>query len=314
MRILITGASGFVGSHLIAHLKSNENKITGTYYPKTSGNEPHIPGTDLVFLDIRKDKDMVRLIKDVRPNWVFHLAAISNVRHSWQARRETIETNILGTFNLFEALKEYSPKARVLFISSSDVYGNRPGSGDPYREEDPGYPVNPYAYSKLSGESLCRFYSDIEGMDVVVARSFPHTGPGQSSDFVCSDWANQVAQIEKGKIDPILQVGNLSVERDFLDVRDVVRAYAGLLSHGKRGELYNVCSGKAVALRKILHLLLSFSPESVEVRVDSDKLRKTDIPLLVGTNEKISQTISWKPQIPLRVTLKDLLDFWRQSL
>lgn len=313
MKIFITGASGFVGSHLISLLKSPKNKISGTFFPQVSGDPPRIEGAALSFLDMRDEKEVSARIKEIKPERVFHLAAISNVRHSWQARRETMETNILGTFNLFEALKEHAPKARVLFISSSDVYGNRP-SEKPYREDDPIFPVNPYAFSKISGESLSRFYADIEGLDVRVARSFPHTGPGQSADFVCSDWARQLAQIEQGQNDPVLRVGNLSVERDFLDVRDVVRAYAGLLSHGKRGELYNVCSGKAVPLRKILHRLLSFSPESVDVTVDSEKLRKADIPLLVGTNEKIIQTISWKPQIPLHETLKDLLDFWRRSL
>ena len=178
-------------------------------------------------------------------------------------------------------------------------------------EEEPTQAVNPYAYTKLCGEILSRFYAQIENMDIVIARSFPHTGPGQSPDFVCSDWASQIARIEKGLAEPVIKVGNISVQRDFLDVRDVVKAYALLMEKGKTGEVYNVCSGKSVLLKEILNILLSFSSKAIEIQVDSQKLRKSDISLLFGDNQKIKQELSWEPKITLKQSLFDLLEYWR---
>lgn len=313
MKIFITGSTGFAGSHLIDYLRSPENKIFGAFFPETSEKVKKMNGVELFYLDITDEKETYSAVKAIRPEWIFHLAAVSNVRYSWKNRRETMETNILGTFHLFEAARKLVPSARILFISSSDVYGIHMHMNRPYKEEDVVHPVSPYAYTKISGESLCQFYSQIEELDVVTARSFPHTGPGQSPDFVCSDWACQIASIEKEKAEPVLKVGNIDVERDFLDVRDVIKAYTGLLKRGKKGEVYNVCSGKAVALRDILQLLLSFSPKKVDLDVDPEKLRKADIPMLFGDNGKIKQDVKWEPQISLRQTLSDLLDYWRCS-
>jgi len=265
-------------------------------------------------LDITSEIEIHSAVKTVRPDWIFHLAAISNVRHSWENRRETMETNILGSFHLLDAARQFSPKARILFVSSSDVYGIPTKRNRPFKEEDGVQPVSPYACTKISGESLCQFYSRIEKLDVVIARSFPHTGPGQSPDFVCSDWAHQIALIEKKQIEPVLKTGNLETQRDFLDVRDVVRAYEGLMKKGKSGSVYNVCSGKGVALRDILYLLTSLSSMEIDLSVDSGKLRKADIPALVGDNTKIRQTIEWEPRISLEQTLSDLLEYWRRSL
>lgn len=314
MKIFITGSTGFVGSHLIDYLRSPENKIFGAFFPATSEKVKKMRGVELFYMDITDEKETYSAVKAIRPDWIFHLAAVSNVRYSWKNRRETMETNILGTFHLFEVARKLVPSARILFISSSDVYGIHMHMSRPFKEEAVVHPVSPYAYTKISGESLCQFYSQIEELDIVIARSFPHTGPGQSPDFVCSDWARQIANIEKEKAEPVLKVGNIDVERDFLDVRDVVKAYTGLLKRGKKGEVYNVCSGKAVALRNILQLLLSFSSKKADLNVDPEKLRKADIPILFGDNGKIKQDVKWKPQISLRQTLSDLLDYWRQSL
>ena len=314
MKIFITGSTGFVGSHLIDYLRSPENKIFGAFFPATSEKAKKMRGVELFYMDITDEKETYSAVKAIRPDWIFHLAAVSNVKYSWNNRRETMETNILGTFHLFEVARKLVPSARILFISSSDVYGIHMHMNRPFKEEAVVHPVSPYAYTKISGESLCQFYSQIEELDIVTARSFPHTGPGQSPDFVCSDWARQIANIEKEKAEPVLKVGNIDVERDFLDVRDVVKAYTGLLKRGKKGEVYNVCSGKAVALRNILQLLLSFSSKKADMNVDPEKLRKADIPILFGDNGKIKQDVKWEPQISLRQTLSDLLDYWRQSL
>lgn len=311
MNILITGATGFVGCYLRKFLNSPEHRIWGSAYPDV----PEAFSEDKIFyLDIRSEKDVFRHLQEIKPDWVFHLAAISNVRHSWSRRKETLETNIIGTLNLFEGIREFSPDARALFVSSSDIYGTRSLSGDPLTETEEVLTMNPYAYTKWSAELLSEFYTRVENLDIVIARSFPHTGPGQSADFVCSDWAYQIARIEKGLSDPVINVGNVSVERDFTDVRDVVRAYVRLIEKGKTGEVYNVCSGRSYSLESILKRLLSFTQKEISVRVDSRKLRKVDIPRLVGDNRKIKEAISWEPQIPIEQSLEELLDYWRQRV
>lgn len=314
-RVLITGAAGFAGRHLIRALEEegpSAFEIFGTSYP----DAPQPSGSKLFFLDLRSEKDVMKLVGEIRPDWVFHLAAISNVRRSWEMRGETIETNVLGTLNLLEAMRQAAPAARVLFISSSDVYGFGATPAEALKEEAPIQIVDPYAYSKAAGEMLCSFYEKIENIDIVIARPFPHTGPGQAEDFVCSDWARQVAQIERGDIAPVMKVGNLGVQRDFCDVRDVVRAYILLLRKGSRGEPYNICSGKAIALREILDFLIreTRGKTPISVEVDAAKFRKANVDSLIGSNRKVSEETGWLPQIPIDQTLLDILAFWRQRL
>ena len=331
MKILITGATGFVGRHLIRALGEGPSSETaggfevfGTTYPQP----PWPSDRDIVFLDLRAEDKLFQLVRDIRPDWVFHLAAISNVRSSWQMRRETLETNIVGTQNLLEAVRLAAPGARVLFISSSDVYGIVGSAEKPLTEEDPVQIINPYAYSKAAGEMMCGFYAKVEGLDIVTARQFPHTGPGQTADFVCPDWARQIVHIERGKAKPVIRVGNLEVKRDFSDVRDVVKAYIMLMRKGRRGEVYNVCSGKALALREILDFLVGEAEtrpsrsskrpgaktgrkQAIKVQVDPGKLRKTDVPLLLGSNSKLIAETGWSPRIPIEQTLRDLLAYFR---
>jgi len=312
--ILITGATGFVGTHLLQALDRPDNRIFGTSFPHEPGPRELACESDLCRLDLRQGPGVSALVKEARPDWVFHLAAVSNVRHSWERRSETLETNLLGTQNLLEAIRTHAPGARVLFASSSNVYADVPFSGQGLKETNEVRPISPYAFSKISGEMLCRFYTEVEGLDIVISRAFPHTGPGQGQDFVCSDWARQIVQIENGTQEPEIWVGNIDVFRDFCDVRDVVLAYIRLLETGEKGEAYNVSSGTAVALGQILERLLSLSGALVEVRVDPEKLRKTDIVRLRGDNRKLREATGWKPAIPLERTLADLLDYWRKAL
>jgi GDP-4-dehydro-6-deoxy-D-mannose reductase len=309
LKIFITGATGFVGRHLINLLGSAEYTIFGTSFPEKPG--PDDKKKNIVYLDIRSEKGITEAIKKALPDWVFHLAAVSKVKYSWEKRRETMETNLMGTFFLFEAVRKYAPKSRILLVSSSDVYGGS-SSATPLREEDSFHVTSPYAFTKVSGEVLSKFYVQIEKLNIVVARSFPHTGPGQSPDFVCSDWACQIAKIEKGLAEPVIKVGEIRVERDFLDVRDVVRAYVLLMKKGKKEEVYNVCSGKLISLKEILDILLSFSSKKIKVKVDPQKKRKIDIPCLLGDNSKIKKETSWEPEIPIEKTLQDLLEYWRK--
>jgi GDP-4-dehydro-6-deoxy-D-mannose reductase len=310
LNVFITGATGFVGCYLRDLLKSQGHRIWGSAFPDV----PETPSDEQIFhLDIRSDKDVFSCIKDIKPDWVFHLAAVSNVRHSWNRRKETMETNIVGTLNVFEGLREYSPHARVIFVSSSDIYGAKHSLDAPLDENSEVIAVNPYAYSKWSGEVLSEFYTRIENLNIVIARPFPHTGPGQSADFVCSDWACQIAGIEKGQSEPEIHVGNITVERDFTDVRDVARAYVALAENGRSGEVYNVCSGQSYSLETILQCLLSHTQKQIAVRIDSQKIRKVDIPRLVGDNKKIREEISWEPIISVERSLEELLDFWRSQ-
>jgi len=308
LNILITGATGFVGGYLREFLKSRESTVWGTAYPE---KPQELLEENIFYLDIRSEKDVFACVKRARPDWIVHLAAISNVRHSWERRKETFETNLLGTSNLFEAMRRFAPQARVLFVSSSDVYGTKLSSKKPCSEEAKVNAMNPYAFTKLSGEILSEFYTRIENLDIVITRPFPHTGPGQSADFVCSDWALQIARIEKGDGKYEIRVGDISVQRDYTDVRDVVKAYVLLLEKGKRGEIYNICSGKTYSLQRILHLLLSFSSQHIEIVVDPKKVRKTEIPVLVGDNRKIKSELSWEPTVPIEQSLRELLDYWR---
>jgi GDP-4-dehydro-6-deoxy-D-mannose reductase len=312
-RILITGATGFVGTHLLKALDRRDHRLFGTSFP----HEPEAPDlaceNRICRLDIRRGEDLAALTAEVRPNWIFHLAAVSNVRHSWERRGETLETNILGTLHLLEAVRRHAPKARILFVSSSNVY-RETTAGRLLTESDALHPLSPYAYSKICGERLCGFYGEVEGVDAVVSRAFPHTGPGQSPDFVCSDWARQIVAIERGLRPPEIQVGNVDVERDFCDVRDVVRAYVRIMERGQSGETYNVSSGTAVSLRRILDLLMSMSPGPAEVTVDPAKIRQTEISSLCGDSRKLREATGWAPVFSLERTLADLLEFWRQSL
>ena len=323
LNILITGITGFVGGYLARALARGEEGggseapiVVGTSFPQA----PPASAGKIFYLDLRVECDVRDLVRRVSPDWVFHLAAVSNVRSSWQARRETLETNVLGTHNLLEAVRLEAPRARVLFISSSDVYGIAAEGDAPLAEDRPFRVTNPYAYSKAAGEMMCGFYERIEGLDIVIARPFPHTGPGQAPDFVCADWARQVVRIERGESEPVLRVGNLDVRRDFSDVRDVVAAYVALMRKGRRGEVYNVCSGKALALREILDFLVgeagaavgaraagAVQASAIRVEVDPAKLRKTDVPLLIGDNRKIVAETGWSPRIPIAQTLRDLL-------
>lgn len=313
-KVFITGATGFVGHHLIDLIASPECVICGTSFHEKPGNFRGFSDGNFFHLDLKSEKEIFELINKIQPDQVFHLAAISNVRHSWERRRDTLETNLMGTFYLFEALRKYASHARILFISSADVYGRVLSGEDGLREGDKVQVVSPYAFTKVSGELLGMFYAQIEDLDVVIARSFPHTGPGQRADFVCSDWAYQIARVEKGLAEPVIKVGNIEVKRDISDVRDVVRAYMLLMERGKKGEVYNVCSGKAISLKKILNTLISYSSEDIEIQVDSEKLRKADIPFLLGNNQKIKQDTSWHTEILLKKTMLDLLEYWRKKV
>jgi len=316
MRALITGIAGFAGSHLTGLLLDSGCEVTGISYPgfplhRISG---HLDRIDLFQADILSTQEMEEVFRISRPERVYHLAAVSSVRQSWENRKLTMETNVLGTMNVLEAARGMAVPPRVLVVSTSEVYGTVPEEDQPVLEQYPMLPASPYAASKSAMELLGYQYSAGEGVHTVIVRAFNHTGPGQEQGFVCSSFARQIARAEKGLCEPVLEVGNLEARRDFSDVRDMVGAYHAALENGRSGGLYNICSGRAHSIEDLLNLLLGMSSTKLEVRQSPELMQPVDIPLILGSNRRFAEEVGWEPSIPIERTLEDLLDHWREQV
>ena len=316
-RVLVTGAAGFAGSHLVARLLAERPapEVVGWRRPRADGAEPRSARTRderIAWQEVDVlDRDAVdRAVAELRPGQVYHLAGAAAVAGSWNSRATTLRTNTIGTEHLLAALQRSSPAARVLLPGSALVY--RPHDG-PLDENAAIGPVSPYGVSKLAQEMLAAHHA-ADGLAVIRTRSFTHCGPGQDPSYAASSFARQIARIEAGAAEPTLRVGDLSARRDLLDVRDTVRAYHGLMQRGAGGAIYNVCSGSAHRMRDVLAGLLSHARVPVEVRVDPARLRPSDYPLLLGDRGRITAEIGWEPRIGLEETLRDLLDDWRSRL
>lgn len=315
MSVLVTGINGFVGSHLAEYLLAEGMDVSGTTYHKgPHKNIESLTGRVRLYeVDIRDGNALQKIVEKENPRQIYHLAGISFVRDAWEDPRGSYDVNFLGTFHLFEAVARSRVSARVLFVSSSEVYGKVKRESMPLREDHPVRPVNPYAVSKAAAELLCYQYGYSGNMDIVCTRTFNNIGPRQSSKFVCSSFARQVAEIEAGLKEPVLRVGNLDVYRDLTDVRDIARAYRIIMERGEPGGVYNVCSGEVVAIRSVLEMLLEMSKVKVEVEVDEARLRPVDIEILAGDNSKVT-ALGWKKDITLQKSLKDILDYWRAAI
>lgn len=258
--------------------------------------------------DLTDSTAVRKIIRDVRPERIFHLAAQSYVHASWSEPSHTLSNNILSQVNIFEAVRhipDYSP--RIQIACSSEEYGK---SDKKITEETPLNPLSPYAVSKIAQDFLGYQYFKSYGLYIVRTRGFNHTGPRRGEVFVCSTFAKQIAEIEKGK-EPIIYVGNLDAKRDFTDVRDMVQGYWLALEKGKPGEVYNICSGTAHSMREILYMLRGMSRKKIEIEIDQDRLRPSDVPVLLGDNSKFKKQTGWEPRIPFQKTLEDLLTYWR---
>lgn len=271
------------------------------------------PGVELVRGDIRDPERVRQVMQEASPQEVYHLAAISSVPVSWTHPRRVFEVNVGGTLNVLEAAMELDPAPRVLNVSSGQVYAaDLAGAAD---EGSPTGPANPYAASKAMAELLVVAYRQRAGSGgVITARSFNHSGPGQTPDFVLSSFARQIAEAETGLRPPRIQVGDLQVERDFSDVRDVVRAYQLLLRFGTPGEVYNICSGESYSIKMLLDTLCSLARVKMQVEVESSRLRPQQASNITGNADKLRQATGWKPEIPIHQTLQDLLDWWRKRI
>ena len=318
MRVLITGITGFAGSHLADYLLADhpEVEIFGTrrWRSRLENVEHLLDRVHLVDCDLKDSAAVQTTLGDVRPEVIFHLAAQSFVPTSWRAPAETLDTNITSQTNLFEAVRRLDLDPTIQIAGSSEEYGLVHPDEVPIKESNPLRPLSPYAVSKVAQDLLAYQYFRSYGLKTVRTRGFNHTGPRRGEVFVTSNFAKQIASIEAGIQDPIIRVGNLNAERDFTDVRDTVRAYWLAVTKGKPGEVYNIASGSTIRIAELLERLLALSEAKVDIEVDPERLRPSDVEILLGDTSKFHGDTGWEPRIPLDKTLQDLLDYWRSRL
>jgi GDP-4-dehydro-6-deoxy-D-mannose reductase len=315
---LVTGAAGFGGSHLVEHLLEYGAKIVTVDHPEARLDHleavrdriDHIP-CDLA----DPEPDAVQRALGGRVIVaVYHLAGLASVRRSFADIRRTLEVNALASLNLLGALLRQGTPPRLLLVGSAEEYGSGPAGPGGFAESAPLEPVSPYALSKVWQEALGGYYARTERWPVMMTRTFNHTGPRQNSDFVCADFARQIARIELRLQEPVLRVGNLAAARDFLDVRDVVAAYHLILERGAAGVSYNVCSGRTWTIAELLQILLAHAVIRIKVEVDVSRHRPIDIPVLHGDPARLVRETGWEPRRRMEETLRDLLEYWRERV
>ncbi len=315
MRVLITGITGFVGSHLAEYLLAEGHEVHGTARWRSSReNIAAVAGkVALHECDLRDAGATRRAVAISGPELVFHLAAQSYVPASWIIPVETMSANVLGQVNLLEALRAEAPKARIQIAGSSEEYGLVHEEEAPITEDNPLRPLSPYGVSKVAQDLMGFQYFRSYGMHIVRTRAFNHEGPRRGEVFVTSNFAKQVAEIETGKRE-YLSVGNLKARRDFTDVRDVVRAYFLALKSGEAGAVYNIGSGRLWRIEEIAGILRGFSSVPFDVREDPTRMRPSDVEFLLCDPRRFRDATGWEPNIPFETTLKDTLDYWRQRV
>lgn len=314
-KILITGISGFAGSFLAEYFTAKENcAIYGTTLSINENSNLSSFKNKVILREVNllnKEK-VTKIIEEILPEYIFHLAALSSPKLSFQQPSETIINNISAQVNLLEAVREiknYKPK--ILIVSSADVYGKVKREDLPINENTPLNPTNPYAVSKITQDFLGLQYYYSYGFPIIRVRPFNHIGPRQALNFVVSDFAKRIVDIEKGKIPPVIHVGELNAKRDFTDVRDMVRAYNLILERGKAGDVYNIGSGISHKIEDLLYILLSFSKEKIAIESDPELIRPADNPELVCDFTKMKEVTGWRTEITFEQSLKDTLDYWR---
>ena len=307
-RILVTGCSGFLASHLLKLLlRQDRNKLFGiTEVPGFT-----YPDVEVFQVDIRRRDDIAHLLGIIRPDVTFHLAAVANVGFAWKNPQLTYDVNFMGTSNLLEALQASAPDSRLILMSSAEVY--QTGGDEPINENGSTVCQNPYALSKLAMEMLGDLYWRAFAMNVCKIRAFNFTGPGQDAKFVASDFASQIARIEMGERPPLIRVGNLAAVRDFSDVRDVARYLHIIGASCAGGEVFNLCSGRAYSIRQVLDILLAQARVPIRVEVDADRFRPLDNPRILGDCRLLRSRFGLRPEFPIEKTLLDLLEYWRES-
>lgn len=313
---LITGVTGFVGSHLARYCHEQDaGRIVGVHRSDSDRSrvgdiKRHV---DFFTADLRNKESLEKIIKRTEPDRVFHLGAVSHVPRSVEKPRRTYQVNFTGTLNLLEALSGMNKSPSVLLAGSATEYGATARSETPLKEDHPLRPENPYGVSKGAMDLLGEQWAHKTDWKVVRTRSFPHTGPGQRERFFCSSLAKQIVEIERGERER-LKVGNLDLARDYLDVRDVVKAYWALLNDEVPSGVYNVCRGAPISLENIVSMLKDSSSSSIDVKVDPERERPGEIKTIVGDSSRLKNEVNWSPQIGIEQTLSDLLTYWRDRL
>lgn len=314
MRILITGATGFIGSYLSSLLCKEGHEVYGTHFGDDRlREEKSAPAIKLFECDIRDGKAVDSLIQMVAPHRIYHLAAQSFPTVSWKDPITTVMTNIVGTINVFESVIKYKLDTRILVACSSAEYGLSIESGIPVKEDHPLKPLHPYGVSKVAQDMLAFQYFVNFGVPTVRIRIFNTTGPGKTND-VCSDFANRIVEVERDAAQSIIKVGNLSARRDITDVRDTIRGLYLAMEKGVMGEVYNLSRGETYQISDILRMLLGLSRKHIDVEIDKILLRPTDEPVIVGNSESLYMQTGWKPTIPIEKTLEDMINYWRERL
>jgi GDP-4-dehydro-6-deoxy-D-mannose reductase len=314
VRTLVTGAAGFVGRHLSAHLLESGRELFGLVHPMEGGKGSLGERVEVLPVDILDDAALSAAVAEAAPDEIYHLAAFSNPEGSLREARHTLETNILGAHHLLAAAESLGTNPKVLLVGSAQQYGRVPPEAQPIAEDREQAPLTPYAVSKSAQEILGLSLFRSRALPVSCTRSFNHTGPGQSDSYVCSSLARQVVEVEKGAREAVIRVGNLEARRDFTDVRDVVAAYRAILERGPAGRVYNVCRGEAVSIRDVLDELVELAETKVELVVDPERYHAADASLVLGDASRLIQETGWSPRYTLRDTLRDLLDDWRKRI
>jgi GDP-4-dehydro-6-deoxy-D-mannose reductase len=315
LKALITGISGFVGSHLAEYLLDNTDwEVAGTVFGPY-GNIADLCGTLELYPAELSRTDVVRFVLDQsQPDVIFHLAAQPLVSVSRHDPWGTLETNIRMQLNILEVVAQDRPDCRVLVVGSSEEYGMTRPDELPIDEDTPLRPLSPYAVSKVAQDLLGLQYHLTHHLHVVRARPFNHVGPRQGLGFVAPDFASQIAAIEAGRQEPVLRVGNLDARRDFCDVRDVVRAYVLLITSGKPGEVYNIGSGESHAIKEILDTLLSLSRVEVAVHQDPERMRPSEVPEVICDASRLRAETGWETTIPFSQSMEDIMEYWRERV
>jgi GDP-4-dehydro-6-deoxy-D-mannose reductase len=306
--ILVTGAAGFAGSHLLDRLADRAPLVAWDKPGVSPDPTRHI---DWRAVELHDPADVERAFEEAAPTHVFHLAGAPAVASSFASAVPHLQTNVFGTHHLLEAVRRSARPCRVLVVSSAQVYE---ASDDPLDENAPLVPTTPYGFSKLAQDRLAERAWREDDLDVVIARPFNHAGPRQSAAFVVSSFARQIARIEKGDAPPELRVGNLDARRDMTDVRDVVDAYGRLMAAAPAGRPYNICSGRAWKVGDLLDELLHAARVPIRVVPDPDLLRPVDVPVVQGDASRIRAEVGWAPRIPVEQTLSDTLEWWRSRV
>jgi GDP-4-dehydro-6-deoxy-D-mannose reductase len=313
-KALITGVTGFVGSHLAEYLLSKNMEIYGTvrWRSKTENIENIKNKIKLLETDMRDGHSLEVVINESQPDYIFHLAAQSFVPMSWRAPADTLETNIIGTVHLFEAVRKSKLNPKIHIAGSSEEYGMVYQNELPIKESNPLRPLSPYGVSKIAQDKIAYQYHKSYGLKTVVTRAFNHTGPRRGDVFVTSNFSKQIVEIEKNIRKPVISVGNLNAKRDFTDVRDMVKAYWLALQKGDPGEVYNICSGKAITIKSVLNMLIELSAaKDIKIEEDEKRMRPSDVEVLEGDCSKFKEKTGWEQAIPLEQTMKDILEYWR---